>query len=75
MHMQKHQKTRASKDVQTRCSLCTSGSMNMCESNKRALATKNEHFHAFCKHFENFELCLPENLFSLPFIQFKTYKH
>ena len=42
--------------------------MNMCESKDRALATKNERFHAFCKHFEDFVLCSPENLFSLAFI-------
>ena len=42
--------------------------MNMCESKDRALAIKNERCHAFCKHFENFVLCSPENLFSLAFI-------
>ena len=35
------------------------------------MATKNKHFHTFCKHFENFVLCLPENLFSLAFTDLK----
>ena len=35
-----------------------SGSIDMRESNKRALGTKNEYFRTFCKHFENFILCL-----------------
>ena len=60
--------------MQTTCLPCTGGAMNMCESNERALPTKNERFHAFCTHFENFVLCSIENLFSLAFISFKTYK-
>ena len=40
VHMQKHQKRRAWKHIQTRHSLCTSGSMNMGKSNEIALATK-----------------------------------
>ena len=31
-------------------------------------------FHTFRKHFENFTLFVPEHLFSLAFIYFKTYK-
>ena len=48
----------------------TRGSMDMRESNKRALGTKNEYFHTFCKHLI---LCLREHLFSLAFVYFKTH--
>ena len=50
------------KQVQTRHSLCIRGSMDMCESNERAMG-KNEFFHTFCKNFENFILCIAEHLF------------
>ena len=42
---------------------CISGSMDMRESNERAMG-KNECFHTFCENFENFILCIPEHLFS-----------
>ena len=49
---------------QTRRSLCISASMDMRESNERAMG-KNECFHTFCKNFENsFILCIPEHFFS-----------
>ena len=47
----------------------------MCESNKRAFVNKNKRFYAFCEHFEDAILCLPEHLFSLAFISFKTLKY
>lgn len=47
--------------MQTRHSPCTSDSMDMRESNKRALGTN----HTFCKHFENLIGCSPVHLFSL----------
>ena len=42
------------------------------ESNERALRTKTSVFYAFCEHFEDVILCLPEHLFSLASIYFKT---
>ena len=65
VHMQKWQTTRAWKYVQTRHSLCISGSIDMRERTERAMGTKkNKCFHTFCKHFENFILSIPEHLFS-----------
>ena len=69
-NMQTSQTMRAWKHVQTRHSLCTSGSMDMYESNKRALVTS---FKAF-QEFYTLITCR-EQLFSLAFISFKTYKH
>ena len=60
---QKCQTRRAWKNVQTRHSLCISGSMDMRESNERAMG-QNKCFHTFCKNFENFILCIPDLLFS-----------
>ena len=36
---------------------------------------RKEAFYAFCEHFEDVILCLPEHLFSLAFIYFKTLKY
>ena len=36
---------------------------------------ENKRFYAFCEHFEDVILCLPEHLFSPAFIYFKTFKY
>ena len=43
----------------------------MCQSNESALGTKTS-ICAFCEHFEDVILWLPEHLFSLAFSYFKT---
>ena len=62
VHMQKCQTRRAWKHVQTRHSLCISGSMDMHESNERAQGKKTSVFTHFVRISRI--LCIPEHLFS-----------
>ena len=42
---------------------------------RESIGNENKRFYAFCEHFEDVILCLPEHLFSLAFIYFKTLKY
>ena len=52
------------KHMQTRHSLCITGSMDMHEKDERVMGEKTSVFHTFCKNFDNFILCIREHLFS-----------